>query len=394
MEAARRDPSRHWRGGRRADWTDRLPRGRRLAGAACWLVRRSCSRAIPCAAPAIGCGAAPARRSTALAPAVARLVRDGDARVHPLGGEGPRSAPARRRRRRAPTDPKPRGVGDGWAAAGGVMRVHLVDPLGVHALPMTTRLLAALARARALTWSFHHESRFAYGEVPAPDGYRHGVSSSTGDAARRGRVTRCAGLSEARRPRARYVALPLRRGGRRGRALPVADRAGARPAPAAAPSAGAHRPRSAPPRAASRPGPRPAGGCCERMDAVVVPRRIRPTPSSSVELGARPPSEVHVIHHGAFEHFTRRAAPAALPRRDSPTTGAPWRCPSGSLRPLQAAWLGHAAGCVGRGARDTRRPSCRIVGRPMMDLCPCAHSLPGATGPSLGSSARARSCRR
>ena len=73
----------------------RLPRGRRRRRAAAG-AGAAAHRATPCAARAISSAAAPGRpRLAALAPAVARLVRDGDARVHPLGGEEARAVAAR-----------------------------------------------------------------------------------------------------------------------------------------------------------------------------------------------------------------------------------------------------------------------------------------------------------
>ena len=112
------------------------------------------------------------------------------------------------------------------------VRVDLVDP-SAFTPPYDRALAAALARAghdvRLVT------SRFAYGDVPAAEGYavderfyrRAGRVGAAGLA--------CADGRQARRARARHGGLPrARRRARRRRALPVADRPAARRPPAAA----------------------------------------------------------------------------------------------------------------------------------------------------------------
>jgi hypothetical protein len=92
VEASSRPEALQWRAARGLTIDYREDDG---AGArALALVRLVVRHPLRCARDLVGRGPG-APRLAELAPAVARLVRDGDARVHPLGGEGARAVAAR-----------------------------------------------------------------------------------------------------------------------------------------------------------------------------------------------------------------------------------------------------------------------------------------------------------
>ena len=238
-------------------------------------------------------GRPPSRRRprlAALAPAVRRLARDGDARVHPLGGEEARAVPR------------------AWPRLAGRRLEDSTDarpgrrPLGVHAA-LRPRAVRALARAGAEVELV--TSRFAYGDGARPRRLRSSASSSTaGPWARRARGRGGSASSRSTCPTCcatAGVAAAADVVHFQWLTLPWLDAA-----PAPAPPAGAHRARPAPPRAAPGPARRPA--------AAVRPRRrgdraLASTGGGSSSTGsASTPAKVHVIHHGAFDARGDRAA--------------------------------------------------------------------------------------
>ena len=147
------------------------------------------------------------------------------------------------------------------------MRVHVVDPAGLHAA-YDHALCAALARAgadvdaRDEPLRLRRRSRPRDGYAVDERFYRFAPGGAAARALRRARSwpstcpTCCATAARARRRR---------------RPLPVADGPAARRAPAAArPAARPHRPRRAAARAAPGPARAPSARLYERVDAVVV----------------------------------------------------------------------------------------------------------------------------
>lgn len=237
------------------------------------------------------------------------------------------------------------------------MRVQLVDP-SAFTPPYDRALAAALARAGATVELV--TSRFAYGEVPAADGYavrelfyRHAVGAPGSS------LRRIAKLAEHVPDMLRWRALatgadvvhlqwltaPLLDL----RLLPD------RPLVLTAHDLLPREPRPGQVRAQQR--------LFERVDAIVVHSRYGARQLTE-RLGV-PAARVHVIHHGAFTPGAAGTLPAEL--RD---TGAPVVLFAGLLRPykglrtLLAAWRGIAGAQLW------------IAGRPMLDLAPLRANAP------------------
>lgn len=241
------------------------------------------------------------------------------------------------------------------------MRVHVVDP-PAYTPPYDHALCAALARAGAEVELY--TSRFAYGEVAAPEGY-----------IRRERFYRAAGsLQSAGLRRAVRLAehvpdmLRYRRAARRADvvhfqwlAVPHLDRhllpGGARRPPLVL-TAHDILPRE------PRPGQlRAHKGLLERFDALVVHSEHGRSRLVG-ELGL-PAGRVHVIPHGAFTHLARGGAAAPPPASERPVA-----LFFGLLRPYKGLeWLLRAW----RGIGDAEL---WIAGMPRMDPEPLLAAAP------------------
>ena len=248
---------------------DRLPRGRRPR-------RRASARSLAltcatrCASPLTWCPRGRAsRRLRRWRPPCCGCERDRRA----LGST----------RWAARRSGRPRGGSRGWPGARWtrrplpLMRVHVVDPVGVHA-PLRPRAVARRSRAgRRRGRADHERVRLRRGaRARRLRGrelfYRH---------ARGRRARRPRRAAQAARARPRHAPLPPRgRAGGRRRPLPVAGRAVARPLPAARPADRADRPRPAAARAASGPGAGPAPAV-RRGRRGRRPLRVRARGSSS-----------------------------------------------------------------------------------------------------------------
>jgi glycosyltransferase involved in cell wall biosynthesis len=242
------------------------------------------------------------------------------------------------------------------------MRVHVVDP-SAFSRPYDHELCAALARqgedVELIT------SRFAYGEVPAPDGYRLRelfYRRARGAAGSRGR--RAAKLLAHVPDMLRYRRL----------ALSAADVVHFQwldvqwldpfllPRGPLVLTAHDLLPRE----------PRPGQARAQRrlydaVDAVVVHSEYGR--AQLIDELSLSPAKVHVIHHGAFEHLTRFGDGVALPS-ELAAVDVPVVLFFGLLRPykgvetLLAAW---------RGISDAEL---WIVGRPRMPLEPLRAAAP------------------
>ena len=245
-------------------------------------------------------------------------------------------------------------------------RVALVDP-SAYTPAYDHALARALARAGAQVdlWT----SRFAYGEVPAPDGYaRQDLFYRRARGAAGSRRRRAAKLVSHAGDMRRLAALSARSADvvhLQWLAVPWLD---ASRLPGAPLVLTAHDllPRE----------PRPGQVWLQRrlmarMDAIVVHSEYG---RGRLVEGLRLPAErVHVIHHGAFDHVAAAAsAPgpgAALPA-ELQDTGEPVVLFFGLLRPykgldtLLAAWRGITGAQLW------------IVGRPMLDLAPLRARAP------------------
>ncbi|MFL5863775.1 MAG: glycosyltransferase family 4 protein [Solirubrobacteraceae bacterium] len=243
------------------------------------------------------------------------------------------------------------------------MRVHLVDP-PAFTPPYDHALAAALARSGATVDLV--TSRFAYGAVPAPDGYalrelfyRRAVGPA---GSRIRRLTKLAShvpdMLRYRRPAAEADVVHFQ-----WLTAPVLDvhLLPRRPLVLTAHDVLPREPRPGQLRAQRR--------LLERVDAVVVHSQYGR--SQLVGVLGLPPEHVHVIHHGAFAHAV------AVPRAPMPPELA---APAGDRRPvvlfagllrpykgldtLLAAWRGVSGAQLW------------IAGRPMMDLAPLRAQAP------------------
>lgn len=245
------------------------------------------------------------------------------------------------------------------------MRVQIVDP-SAFTPPYDHALAAALALAGATVELV--TSRFAYGEVPAPEAYAvremfyHGASGAPGS--RRRRAAKLAGhvpdMLRWRRYAATADVIHLQ-----WLTVPVLDVAllpRGRPLVLTAHDLLPREPRPGQLRAQRR--------LLERVDAVVV-HSAYGRRQLEERLGL-PPGRVHVIHHGAFEHLL--AVPRApLPPEVASGTGLPVVLFAGLLRPYKGLET------LVRAWRAVSGAELWIAGRPMMDLAP----LRAAAAPSV-----------
>lgn len=243
------------------------------------------------------------------------------------------------------------------------MRVHMVDP-SAYTPPYDHALAAALARGGAEVELV--TSAFAYGAVPAADGYavrelfyRH-ARGGPGSPVRRAAklIEHVPGMLRYRRAALsadvvhfQWLALPWLDA----RLLPR------RPIVLTAHDLLPREPRPGQARAQRR--------CYQAVDAVVVHSAYGRR--QLVDAVALDPAQVHVIHHGAFEHLTRQSGEQALSDELREVSG-PVVLFFGLLRPYKGietlldAW------------RDVRGAELWIVGRPRMALEPLrAHAPAG-----------------
>jgi len=240
------------------------------------------------------------------------------------------------------------------------MRVQVVDP-SAFTPPYDRALCAALARAGASVELI--TSHFAYGELPAPEGYAvrelfYGRAAGP-PGSRRRRAAKLAGHLPAML-RYRLVAAGADVVHFQWLTLPWLDVAllPARPLVLTAHDLLPREPRLGQTAAQRR--------LLDRVDAVVVHSRYGR--AQLVERGGVPAEKVRVIHHGAFAPGAAGALPAEL------DASGPFAVPVvlffGLLRPykgldtLLAAWRGIAGAELW------------IVGRPMMDLAPLRAAAP------------------
>jgi glycosyltransferase involved in cell wall biosynthesis len=241
------------------------------------------------------------------------------------------------------------------------MRVDLVDP-SAYTPPYDHALAAALARngasVRLIT------SRFAYGEVPAPDGYElreHFYRHARGAAGSKLRLA--TKLAEHGPDMLRYRALSDQADVVHFQwlAVPLLDRLVLRRKPIVV-TAHDLLPRE------PRPGQlRAQRALYERVDAIVVHSRFgADTLVRGLGLDA---AKVHVIHHGAFEHLTHQPYELPLPHELRDPRG-PVVLFFGLVRPYKGVELLLEAW---RGISDAEL---WIVGRPRIEIAPLRADAP------------------
>jgi glycosyltransferase involved in cell wall biosynthesis len=239
------------------------------------------------------------------------------------------------------------------------VRVHVVDP-PAYTPPYDHALCAGLARAGADVTL--HTTRFAHGEVPAPEGYR-----------REETFYRWAPREPLRRPARLGQHVPdMLRYARRARAADVVHFQWL-PVQQVDPWL---LPRGRPvvltahdvlPREGTRRQIEGQRRLYDRVDAVLVhsdhgARRLR-------DEARVDPAKVHVIPHGAFHHLAR-TEPAPLPPELATPSGTPVVLCFGLMRPykgidvLLEAW------------REVSGAELWIVGAPRMDIAPLRAAAP------------------
>ena len=241
------------------------------------------------------------------------------------------------------------------------MRVSVVDP-SAYTPPYDHALCAALARAGAAVELV--TSRFAYGEVPSPDGY----------AVRELFYTRAVGAAGSRRRRVTKLIshapdmLALRRRADRGSdvvhfqwlAMPWLDGEllPDRPLVLTAHDLLPREPRLGQAWAQRR--------LYDRLDALVVHSDYGRR--QLVDRLGVPEAKVSVIHHGAFTHVTDR--PSALLPPELAAVSGPVVLFFGLLRPYKGVET------LLRAFRGIAGAELWVVGRPMMDMAPLRAMAP------------------
>jgi glycosyltransferase involved in cell wall biosynthesis len=248
-------------------------------------------------------------------------------------------------------------------AGGSPIRAVVVDP-SAYTRPYDHALSAALARAGASVQLV--TSRFAYGDVPAPDGYdvrelfyRRARGAPGSRARRLSKLASHAGDMRALRRLAagsadivhfQWFAMPWLDAG----LLPDG------PLVLTAHDLLPREPKLGQARAQLR--------LLQRMSAIVVHSQYGRGQLAS-RLGV-PADKVHVIHHGAFEHVTAGPAlplPAPLDQVDEPVV-----LFFGLLRPYKGV------GTLLDAWRGVSGAELWVVGRPMMDLAPLRAAASGS----------------
>ena len=283
--------------------------------------------------------------------------------------QGARAAVRRRRERRRIGARHRRRAGNGPSPAPScrAVRVHVVDPSGLHA-PVRPRPVRGARRAGRRDVDAGDQP-LRLRRRPAAEGYAvderfYRLGSAPRGAAR----VRWPPSSPSTCPTCCATA-PRRAGGRR-RALPVARRSSRSTCACcrARPAAGPHRPRRPAARAAPGPAARASGACTSGST------RSSCTPSTArARLRRRArgrPERVHVIPHGAFEHLAAAARRRGRCRPSWPRAEDPVVLFFGLLRPykgidvLLEAW---------RGIEDAEL---WVVGLPRMHLAPLRAAAP------------------